>query len=86
MSTARTYTVRVESGNPDLNRDDLDAAVRRAVFWMSNDIDPEDYVLSIEVWDEDGLSVTAHNYDPQFDEVYDIEPEDFLDAPRDDPE
>lgn len=62
---ARLYKVKVTSGNPDLGSDDIDASIRRAVAWLSDEIDPDgNHSLYIEVHDGDDLLVTAHEYDP----------------------
>lgn len=57
------YIIKIDTGNPD---EDLDFAMRRAVEFMSNDIDDTgEFALEIVVTDAVGNFVTAHDYDPE---------------------
>lgn len=58
----RNYVVTVETDAPD----DLDAAMRRAVTYMSEDLDSTgNFALRIAVVDNvTGRYVTEHSYDP----------------------
>ena len=63
MSTSALYIIKIDTGNPD---EDLDAAMRRAVEFMSNDIDDTGgFALEIVVTDAVGNFVTSHDYDPE---------------------
>lgn len=62
----RTYVVRIQAASPELGRTEIDAAMRRAVTYLSEDLDPDgEDALSIEVVDDRGSMVTAHWYDPE---------------------
>lgn len=59
-SQKKAYILTVEVGNPDV---DLDASVRAAIGWMSEDIDPDGWHdVTITVTDAAGNFVTEHEY------------------------
>lgn len=63
----RSYNLTIETGNPDIDKDELDTCIREAVGFMSKDIDSEgNHALRITVTETDNprTVVSEIDYDP----------------------